>query len=291
MADHPSAMRHKGRLVILDSDSEEDNKPSPPPPVASKPSCRYSLDFLSDSDDELEGLMQSMKVTDEEKKIQKEGLNGVMSTLTRQLSSSSSSSGSEEASYQEEESMDDSLADEDDVPDTDPNSAWEAVYGNKEVYLSRKKNTEYQWPNFRIPTSLFNKLYDFQRTGVQWMAGLYNARIRGGVLGDDMGMGKTFMTLTYIGGLMRAGTISNALILAPLSVLRSWEREAMNVLRQCVPDVEIKILQSEMSKKQRDHILDKALDRYVSLSHPSSWSVASFSHDCRLVTVSLASNT
>ena len=39
-------------------------------------------------------------------------------------------------------------------------------------------------PPFTIPSSLFNKLYDFQKDGVAWLATLYLKRI-GGILGDD----------------------------------------------------------------------------------------------------------
>ena len=67
------------------------------------------------------------------------------------------------------------------------------------------------------------------------------------------------MTLTYLGGLMRAGTIKNALIVAPLSVLRSWEKEANNVLVACVPNVRVKVLSSEVGKNNRSKILTEAL--------------------------------
>ena len=50
---------------------------------------------------------------------------------------------------------------------------------------------------------------------------------------------------------MRAGTIRNALIIAPLSVLRSWEKEAWKILRQCVPSIKVTVLNSEVSKKRR----------------------------------------
>ena len=42
-------------------------------------------------------------------------------------------------------------------------------------------------PAFSIPSDLYDKLYDFQKDGVAWMAGLYLPKI-GGILGDDMGM-------------------------------------------------------------------------------------------------------
>ena len=137
-----------------------------------------------------------------------------------------------------------------------------------------------------IPKRLFRSLYDYQKSGVQWLAGLYHREVGGGLLGDDMGMGKlefanlarrfsrkrnspgssflvpgkTYMTLTYLGGLMRAKTIRNALIVVPLSVLRTWENEAGKVLQTCVPSCRITVLTSNV--KGRTSILARALEWY-----------------------------
>ena len=71
------------------------------------------------------------------------------------------------------------------------------------------------------------------------------------------------MAVVYITGLMKAGTIRNCLIVAPVSVLRSWEKEARNVLAACVPRIQIIVLSSDVSKQKRERLLDKALKRYV----------------------------
>ena len=76
-----------------------------------------------------------------------------------------------------------------------------------------------------------------------------------------MGMGKTYTTLAYLGGLMRAGTIQNALIIAPLSVLRSWEKEAWKILRLCVPSIKVTVFNSEVSKIRRMEII-RGLTKY-----------------------------
>jgi len=119
-----------------------------------------------------------------------------------------------------------------------------------------------QWPDFRIPVKLFQRLFDYQKVGVQWMAGLHENRI-GAILADDMGLGKTFMTLTYLGGLMKAGTIRNALIVAPLSVLRAWENEAAKVLTLSVPNVKVQVLSSDIAANRRLQALQEALEWYV----------------------------
>jgi SNF2 family DNA or RNA helicase len=114
-----------------------------------------------------------------------------------------------------------------------------------------------QFPDFRIPRSLYQKLFAHQVEGVSWMASLYHRG--GGLLGDDMGMGKTFTTLTCLGGLMNAGTICNALVVAPKSVLRSWEREASKVLLACVPIAMVQVMSADHSPLQRKRILAEAL--------------------------------
>ena len=45
-----------------------------------------------------------------------------------------------------------------------------------------------KWPKIRLPLTLYNKLFQHQRIGVQWMASLYLNEIKGGILADDMGM-------------------------------------------------------------------------------------------------------
>ena len=71
-----------------------------------------------------------------------------------------------------------------------------------------------------------------------------------------MGMGKTYVTLSFLGGLMRAQTIRNALVIAPLSVLQSWENEARKILRQCVPSFRVTVVNSEMSRRRRLEFMD-----------------------------------
>jgi SNF2 family DNA or RNA helicase len=75
-----------------------------------------------------------------------------------------------------------------------------------------------------------------------------------------MGMGKTYQTLAFLGGLMRARTIRNAVILAPLSVLRSWEKEASHVVKSCVNTISIEVVSSDISKRRRQQILRSALE-------------------------------
>lgn len=146
---------------------------------------------------------------------------------------------------------------DDDAPEDDTSTGkWS--YNTDRGEFSIASTIETKMPRLTVPKALFNKLFDYQKDGVVWMAGLHNQRI-GGLLGDDMGLGKTFQTLTLLGGLMRAKTIRNALVVAPLSVLRSWEREAHNVAKACAPDMRIQVVSSETAKPARLRRLQDAM--------------------------------
>jgi hypothetical protein len=133
---------------------------------------------------------------------------------------------------------------------------WTFDESTDEYFLASTQKTK--MPKFRIPSKLYKRLFDHQKSGVSWVAGLHKQRI-GGLLGDDMGMGKTYMALTFLGGMLRTKTIRNALIVAPLSVLRSWETEAEKVLKLCVPHVIINVVSSDIGKATRFKRLRTAL--------------------------------
>jgi SNF2 family DNA or RNA helicase len=119
-----------------------------------------------------------------------------------------------------------------------------------DLLLSSDKETK--WPKVRLPLIVYDKLFNHQRIGVQWMASLHDSVIGGGILADDMGLGKTMQTLAFLGSLMRAQTISNAIVVCPKSVVRSWEREAKLILKNmCVPKATVYAVTSDMSKEKR----------------------------------------
>ena len=144
--------------------------------------------------------------------------------------------------------------------DGDNDTAWKR---NKlGVYILKGKCTiagDVQWPKINIPKKLYNKLYDHQKVGVQWMASLHTNGI-GGILGDDMGLGKTFQTCTLLGGLMRSRVIRNALIICPVVVMKTWEREMKLILEQyCGVKVSIRIVDSSIKRERRAMLLEEAL--------------------------------
>ena len=131
---------------------------------------------------------------------------------------------------------------------------WAIDDDSGDLYLA--DNPDEDWPRVRMPLSLYKNLYQHQRIGVQWMASLHDNVIKGGILADDMGMGKTYQVLSHIGSLMRGQSIANSVIVAPKSVVQNWEREAnLIVKRECVQGVTINAITSEMKRTTREKIL------------------------------------
>jgi hypothetical protein len=78
------------------------------------------------------------------------------------------------------------------------------------------------------------ELKDHQRSGVAWLQHLFSkspAHCRGAVLADDMGLGKTLQILTLLAWVFEQDpTLPPALIVAPVSLLENWEKEASKFL-------------------------------------------------------------
>jgi SNF2 family DNA or RNA helicase len=75
---------------------------------------------------------------------------------------------------------------------------------------------------------MFERLYAYQRDGVQWLWKVVNGvnGIHGGILGDDMGLGKTFQVVSLITGMARRKARRTAvLVIVPVSLLATWEAE------------------------------------------------------------------
>jgi SNF2 family DNA or RNA helicase len=195
-----------------------------------------ALSFDSDSDSSLEVFQTTF------------------ATKPRRMEDASTTS---ESVIEIEDSDSDKETDDESKAKSSTESPW--TYDDTVDEYSLVSRGQVKMPDFRIPASLFNRLFDHQKDGVAWMAGLHSPGV-GGLLGDDMGMGKTYMALTLLGGLMRDKTIRNGLIVAPLSVLRSWETEAEKVLKICVPRVRVYVVSSDIGKATRCKRLQDALE-------------------------------
>eukprot|EP00177_Eucheuma_denticulatum_P007149 GFKZ01012998.1.p1 GENE.GFKZ01012998.1~~GFKZ01012998.1.p1 ORF type:complete len:1086 (+),score=175.22 GFKZ01012998.1:92-3349(+) len=77
----------------------------------------------------------------------------------------------------------------------------------------------------RIPGSIYDRLFDYQKTGVQWLWELHSQGT-GGILGDEMGLGKTVQIVAFLAALDYSEKLTGSvIIIAPTTVLRQWYRE------------------------------------------------------------------
>jgi SNF2 family DNA or RNA helicase len=112
----------------------------------------------------------------------------------------------------------------------------------------------------RLPVPLFKKLFMHQRSGIEWMADLFIAKT-GGVIGDEMGMGKTVQSLSFIFSLLDSRTIRNVLVVCPNPILlTTWRSEATKLLdyfgSNCA--IQVDVITSEIGKDERNKILKGA---------------------------------
>lgn len=76
------------------------------------------------------------------------------------------------------------------------------------------------------PEELTVNLLRHQRIGLQWLLNVEKSKKKGGILADDMGLGKTVQAIALmIANRSKNETHKTNLIVAPVSVLRSWQGE------------------------------------------------------------------
>jgi superfamily II DNA or RNA helicase len=81
-------------------------------------------------------------------------------------------------------------------------------------------------PEVALPKSVHASLRPYQQQGVNWLQFLREYNLAG-ILADDMGLGKTLQTLAHIQIEKDAGRLTlPALIVAPVSLMGNWQREA-----------------------------------------------------------------
>ncbi|KAH8821614.1 putative DNA repair and recombination protein RAD26 [Xylogone sp. PMI_703] len=95
----------------------------------------------------------------------------------------------------------------------------------------------------RLPGDIYPALFDYQKTGVQWLGELYAQQV-GGIVGDEMGLGKTIQVISFIAGLHYSKKLSKpVIIVAPATVLQQW----VNEFHRWWPPLRVSILHSSGS--------------------------------------------
>ena len=78
---------------------------------------------------------------------------------------------------------------------------------------------------YRIPGDIYPSLFDYQKTGVQWLWELYSQQV-GGIVGDEMGLGKTIQVISFLAGLHYSKKITKpVIVVAPATVMKQWVNE------------------------------------------------------------------
>lgn len=110
--------------------------------------------------------------------------------------------------------------------------------GDEDLYRQRVIDSKYKKNEpmhqidhiFKIPQSIWKKLYKYQRVSVQWLWELHTRNL-GGLLGDEMGLGKTVQVIAFLAGLDssellldggRFRGLGPTLIICPATLLEQW---------------------------------------------------------------------
>ncbi|EGX96949.1 DNA repair protein Rhp26/Rad26 [Cordyceps militaris CM01] len=97
--------------------------------------------------------------------------------------------------------------------------------------------------NLKLPGDIHPSLFGYQKTGVQWMAELYNQRV-GGIVGDEMGLGKTVQLIAFVAALHSSKKLKRpVIVVAPATLLRQWVSE----FHRWWPPLRVSILHSSGS--------------------------------------------
>ncbi|KKY15630.1 putative dna repair protein rhp26 [Phaeomoniella chlamydospora] len=78
---------------------------------------------------------------------------------------------------------------------------------------------------YRIPGDIYPSLFDYQKTGVQWLWELCSQQV-GGIVGDEMGLGKTIQIISFLAGLHHSKKIRKpTIVVCPATVMKQWVNE------------------------------------------------------------------
>ncbi len=97
---------------------------------------------------------------------------------------------------------------------------------DEEWYLPHptRPDTEFDG-GYRVPGDIYPSLFDYQKTGVQWLWELCSQQV-GGIVGDEMGLGKTIQVIAFLAGLHHSKIIKRPIIVVtPATVMKQWVNE------------------------------------------------------------------
>ncbi len=132
-------------------------------------------------------------------------------------------------------------------------AVWEGAKHLREMVQRLSGRSEL--PEIALPKSVNAELRHYQQQGVNWLQFLREYGLAG-ILADDMGLGKTLQTLAHIQIEKDAGRLNlPALIIAPVSLMGNWKREA----ERFTPDLKSLVLHG----KDRHEVADSMTEHDI----------------------------
>ena len=95
-----------------------------------------------------------------------------------------------------------------------------------EPYLPHPETPDTEFEGgYKIPGDIYPSLFDYQKTGVQWLHELHTQQA-GGIIGDEMGLGKTIQIIAYLAGLQYSKKLDKpVIVVCPATVMKQWVNE------------------------------------------------------------------
>ena len=140
-----------------------------------------------------------------------------------------------------------------------------ATVAEEETYLPHPAVLDTQVDDgYRLPGDIYPSLFDYQKTGVQWLYELHTQQV-GGIIGDEMGLGKTIQIIAFLAGLQYSKKLDKPIIVVcPATVMKQWVSE----FHRWWPPFRVTILHSSGSgmvnlrseASKEDRLLDQEWD-------------------------------
>ena len=99
-------------------------------------------------------------------------------------------------------------------------AAEECPYGSSDEEAEDEELSD----GLTVPGRLWKRMFEHQRTCVEWLWELHRQQA-GGIVGDEMGLGKTLQVIAMWAALQKSGRGGASLVVCPATVLRQWQRE------------------------------------------------------------------
>ncbi|KAI8098665.1 SNF2 family N-terminal domain-containing protein [Halteromyces radiatus] len=96
-----------------------------------------------------------------------------------------------------------------------------------EIYEPHPDYEDARFGAMNVPGEIWQDLFDYQKTCVQWLWELHNQKV-GGIIGDEMGLGKTVQIIAFLSGLYYSKILGPgvpSLVVCPATVLKQWVEE------------------------------------------------------------------